>query len=667
MFKQLICSRSSGFQGLRALLVALLLGLFAAFAAHADDDFLDPEVAFKFSSTEKTGEVEIHFAIADGYYMYRERFAFAVKQGQATLGEPQLPGGHIKFDETFNKNVETYRGALVVRVPISRASGPFDLEVTSQGCADKGICYPPAQHIVHVSGAALVPAVAGNTTTAQPGQANANDAATRPGQANVNGAATHPGQVDTHGEATAPTDQGGQGALSNPSAANAAPPFLDRFFSADYAQSILQHGGLFGILGFFFAGGVVLSLFPCSLPMIPILSSIIVGEGAQVTRVRGFTLSVAYVLGMALVFAALGVAAAAIGQSLGGWLQNPWVLGIFAVLIAALACVLLAGRDLQLPARLQNQLNSISQRQAGGKFVAVFVMGALSAVVVGACMTAPLAAILLFIAHTGSVALGATALFAMGVGNGVPLLIVGLGAGALLPRAGVWMDGVKRFFGMMLLAVAFWLVTPVMPITLSMLLGALWLLFAAALLHLFDRSAAPTSVWWRFGKGLGAALAVWAVALVAGVAAGSSDPLKPLAVFAGAQSGGAQAANAEPAFARVKSSAELDRALRAGQRVAMLDFYADWCTSCKEMEKLTFTDPRVRARMASMDLLRADVTANNSDDQALLKRFRLFGPPGIILFDAQGRELGRVVGYQSPDLFLKSLDRAVGSQAALAS
>jgi thiol:disulfide interchange protein DsbD len=628
-------------RGFHTLVAALLLGLFAVATAHADDDFLDPEVAFKFSSAEKPGEVEVRFAIADGYYLYRERFAFAVKSGQATVGQMQLPPGHVKFDQTFNKDVETYRGNLVLHVPVASASGPFDLAVTSQGCADKGICYPPAEHVVHVSGAALMSA---GGQTAVPGQTSDSG---RQG-----------------GNATEESASGGRGGNTTDASAS----FLERFFSADYAQSVLQKDGLLAILGFFFAGGVVLSLFPCSLPMIPILSSIIVGEGTHVTRARGFVLSVAYVLGMALVFAVLGVAAAAIGQSLGGWLQNPWVLGIFAALIAVLACLLLAGRDLQLPEGLQNRMNAISQRQAGGKLAAVFVMGALSAVVVGACMTAPLAAILLFIAHTGSVALGATALFAMGIGNGVPLLVVGLGAGALLPRAGTWMDGVKRFFGMMLLAVAFWLVTPVLPSAIAMLLGALWLLFAAAVLHLFDRSADTSSIWRRFGKGLGAALAVWAVALVAGVAAGSSDPLKPLAVFAGSRTGGgASTAAAGPAFAPVKSPGELDRALGAAQRVAMLDFYADWCTSCKEMEQLTFTDPRVQARMAAMNLLRADVTANNGNDQALLKRFRLFGPPGIILFDAQGREVGRVVGYQSPELFLKSLDRALGAHPAIAS
>ncbi|KAG0193373.1 hypothetical protein DFQ28_005603 [Apophysomyces sp. BC1034] len=600
------------------LVVALLLGALASSAVRADDDFLDPRDAFKFSSVEKPGAVELHFEIASGYYLYRERFAFGVKSGDATLAAPRLPAGKVKFDQTFNKDVETYRGNLVVTVPITHASGAFDLSVTSQGCADQGICYPPAEHVVHVSGPALTGGLAG---------------------------------AQAAGDGNAPSS-----------------PFVERFFSADYAQAVLQRDGLLAVLAFFFAGGIVLSLFPCSLPMIPILSSIIVGEGGRVTRTRGFALSAAYVLGMALVYALLGVLAAAIGQSLGAWLQSPWVLGVFAVLIAGLACVLLAGRDLQLPQGLQDRVNALSQRQSGGRFAAVFVMGALSAIVVGACMTAPLAAILLFIAHTGSIGIGAASLFAMGMGHGVPLLIVGIGAGTLLPRAGRWMDGVKRFFGMILLAVALWLVTPVLPGTVSMMLVALWLLFAAAALHLFDRSADTVSIGVLLSKGLGAALAVWGIALLIGVAAGSSDPLRPLAIFAGARSGEARHTHATaPTFAAVRSTAELDRALGAAPRAAMLDFYADWCTSCKEMEQFTFSDERVRARLASMSVLRADVTANDQDDQALLRRFRLFGPPGIIFFDAQGRELGRVVGYQSPELFLKNLDRALGAQRPLSS
>ncbi|SAK76216.1 protein-disulfide reductase [Caballeronia catudaia] len=576
-------------------------------AARAADDFLDPDVAFKFSATEKPGEVDVRYKIADGYYMYRERFAFAVKSGDATIGAAQLPAGKVHFDQTFNKDVETYRGELLIRIPVTKASGPFQLAVTSQGCADGGICYPPMEKTYRVRGEALQPAGAAPSAPAHESQG----------------------------------------------------PWFERVTSADYAQSMLEGGGFFTVVGLYFLAGMVLSLLPCSYPMIPILSAIIVGEGARVTRTRGFALSVSYVIGMALVYTALGIAAALIGQSLGAWLQNPWVLGAFGVLLAAFAITLVSGADIALPERWQSGVNEVSQKRSGGKFAAVAVMGALSALVVGACMTAPLFAVLAFIAHTGNAVLGGAALFAMGIGLGVPLLVIGLGAGSVLPRAGAWMDGVKVFFGVILLAAALWIVWPVIGGVAQMLLAALWLLIAAASLGLFSSGAAqPIGMWKRVARGIGAAFAVWAATLLVGLAAGSTDPLRPLALLSAR--GGSQAATAQnegPTFARVRSSAELDSAVKAAARPAMLDFYADWCVSCKEMEKLTFADSRVQARLAQLSLLRADVTANNADDQALLKRFRLFGPPGIIFFDAQGNEVARVVGYESADTFLKSLDR----------
>ncbi|KWF20451.1 protein-disulfide reductase DsbD [Burkholderia pseudomultivorans] len=594
-----------------AVLLSLVLVLGGMSAARAADDFLDPSVAFKFNASESPGQVDVRFKVADGYYLYRERFAFAVKSGQATLGEPQLPAGHVKFDQTFQKNVETYRGELVIHVPVKQAAGPFELAVTSQGCADEGICYPPAEHVVKVDGAAL------SATAAAPGD----------------------------------TAAGGS--------------WFDKVTSADFAQSLLEGHGFFTIVALYFVAGVVLSLLPCSYPMIPIVSAIIVGHGARVTHARGFALSLTYVVGMALVYTVLGVAAALVGQSLGAWLQNPWVLGAFGVLLAVFAVLLISGRDIALPQRWQNGAAEASSARQGGHFAAVAAMGALSALVVGACMTAPLFAVLAFIAHTGNALLGGAALFAMGLGLGVPLLVVGVGAGTLLPRAGTWMDGVKVFFGIVLLAAALWIVWPVLGGAAKMVLAALWLLVAAAALGLFTSNAGAATIWRRLGRGLGAALAIWAATLLVGLAAGSTDPVKPLAVLASrtVASGGdasvaGPAAHDGPAFAAVRSGAELDALLKTSPQPVMLDFYADWCVSCKEMEHLTFTDSRVRARLAQLHLVRADVTANNADDQALLKRFGLFGPPGIIFFDRNGKEIARVVGYQAADTFLRSLDRA---------
>ncbi|CAR50574.1 protein-disulfide reductase DsbD [Burkholderia cenocepacia] len=592
-----------------AVLLSFVFVLGGLSVARAADDFLDPSVAFKFSASESPGQVDVRFKIANGYYMYRERFAFAVKSGQATLGEPQFPAGHVKFDQTFQKDVETYRDEVVVHVPVKQAAGPFELAVTSQGCADEGICYPPAEHVMKVDGAAL-------------------------------------------------------GAASSSGDTAAAGSWFDKVTSADFAQSLLEGHGFFTIVALYFVAGVVLSLLPCSYPMIPIVSAIIIGQGTRATHARGFALSLTYVVGMALVYTVLGIAAALVGQSLGAWLQNPWVLGAFGVLLTAFAVSLISGKDIALPERWQNGAAEASSARQGGHFVAVAAMGALSALVVGACMTAPLFAVLAFIAHTGNALLGGAALFAMGLGLGVPLLVVGVGAGTVLPRAGAWMDGVKVFFGIVLLAAALWIVWPVLAGGLKMVLAALWLLIAAAALGLFTPNAGAASIWRRLGRGVGAALAIWAATLLVGLAAGSTDPVKPLAVLAartvasgGAATAGAAAADG-PAFAPVRSSGELDALLKTSGRPVMLDFYADWCVSCKEMEHLTFTDARVQARLARLHLVRADVTANNPDDQALLKRFNLFGPPGIIFFDRNGNEIGRVVGYQAADTFLRSLDRA---------
>ncbi|AOP65930.1 protein-disulfide reductase DsbD [Burkholderia mallei] len=617
MFNRIPRHAQSRFRFLIAV-VAMLGVLFGtSLAARAADDFLDPAVAFKFSASEAPGQVDVHFKIADGYYMYRERFAFAVKSGSATLGEPQLPAGHVKFDPTFQKNVETYRGDLTIHLPIKQASGPFELAVTSQGCADEGICYSPAEHVARIEGAAL-------------------------------GAA-----------GTAPA---AAGAGADTSAADGG-SWYERVTSADYARSLLEGHGFLTIVALYFVAGMVLSLLPCSYPMIPILSAIIVGEGARATRARAFALSLTYVIGMALVYTALGVAAALVGQSLGAWLQNPWVLGAFALLLTVFALLLIGGVDITLPQRWQNGAAQTSGPRKGGRFAAVATMGALSALVVGACMTAPLFAVLAFIAHTGNALLGGAALFSMGIGLGVPLLVIGIGAGTLLPRAGAWMDGVKVFFGVLLLAAALWIVWPVLNAASQLGLGALWLLIAAAALGLFTPHSGSSSVWRRLGRGLGAALAIWAATLLVGLAAGSTDPLRPLAVLAAraapnnGPAGAGAGAHEGPAFAPVRSIAELDEIVKTSTRPVMLDFYADWCVSCKEMEHLTFTDARVGARLSQMHLVRADVTANSPDDQALLKRFGLFGPPGIIVFDANGQERGRVVGYQSADRFLRSLDR----------
>jgi thiol:disulfide interchange protein DsbD len=420
----------------------------------------------------------------------------------------------------------------------------------------------------------------------------------------------------------------------------------------------LAHAGFFTNLFFFFLAGLGLALTPCVFPMIPILSGIIAGQGQHVSRGRGFALSAAYVLGMAVTYSAAGVAAGLTGTLISAALQNSWVLGGFALVFVVLSLSMFGFYDLQLPSSLQSKLSDEAGHLQGGRGIGVFLMGALSALIVGPCVAAPLAGALLYIGQTGDAVLGGAALFAMALGMGVPLLLVGLSAGTLLPRAGLWMEGVKKFFGVLLLGTAVWLVSPVIPVAAQMMAWAVLLIVPAIYLHALDPLPPTARGWQRFWKGCGVIMLLVGAALLIGVLAGNRDPLQPLGGLRG--QGQAQAAEAPHLpFERVKTLGELEARVKAAGKPVMLDFYADWCVSCKEMERFTFADPAVRAKLAGFTLLQADVTANSDDDKALLQRFGLFGPPGILFFDAQGKEVKavKVVGFQEPGEFLKSLAR----------
>lgn len=570
--------------GIAALLLALFVMLFAPLAA-AKDDFLPPEEAFRFSAkTLDSNTAEVTYGIADGYYMYREQFAFSATG--ARLGTPSFPKGKVKFDDAFQKDVETYRGSVTIRVPFE-ASGAFTLKATSQGCADAGLCYPPMQSSIALE--------VGSTVTG------------------------------TNGGSAAPLPRDEMGAI----------------------ESSLKSRRLTVIAPLFLLLGLGLAFTPCVLPMVPILSSIIVGDKAGTSRWRGLALSAAYSLGMAIVYTLLGIGAGLAGEGLAATLQNPWVLGAFALLMVALSLSMFDLYTLQMPAFVQERLLRTSEKQAAGKFAGVFVMGALSALIVGPCVAAPLAGALVYISSTRDVLIGGGALFSMAVGMSIPLLLVGLSAGTLLPRAGAWMDSVKRFFGVLMLATAWWMVSPVIPARMQMAGWAILGVGYAA--YLFRPSRRGVLV-----KGMGLVFAGFGAVQAGGLVTGGQDPLAPLAHLDRANSPHVE-------FVRVTSVADLEAAVaRSSGKTVMLDFYADWCVSCKEMEKLTFSDPRVQRQFAEMVLLQADVTANNANDKALLKRFGLFGPPGIIFFDPAGRELprARVVGYQNADRFLESLSVA---------
>jgi thiol:disulfide interchange protein DsbD len=573
-----------------AALLWLLLACSILFGANAraEDAYLEPDVAFKFSARMRDPQtIAVTYEIADGYYMYRERFKFAAVG--ATLGAPQIPPGKVKFDETFQKNVETYRKSVTITIPV-RAGAMFTLTATSQGCADAGLCYAPQD-----ASARLVGSLDGSAAAVAP----------LPASASASGA---------------PESELGS------------------------IAAVLDGGKLLIILPAFMLLGLGLAFTPCLLPMVPILASIIVGEGANVKRARGFILALAYSLGMATVYTALGVGAGLAGEGLGATLQNPWVLGAVGVLMVGMALSMFGFYQLQLPAALQTRLVDASGRQSGGKLAGVFAMGAISALILGPCVAAPLAGALVYISQTRDVVVGGAALFAMAMGMSIPLLLVGLSAGSLLPRAGAWMDAVKRFFGVLMLAMAIWLTSPVLAPALQMLAwSALLLGYAIYLL----RSARHWGAMLLAG-----AFAILGAIELTGLATGGRDPYAPLAQLGvGEQHSGL-------VFKRIKTVAELDSALAAtGGKTVMLDFYADWCVSCKEMEKLTFTDARIKAALANTVLLQVDVTANDAADKAMLKRFGLFGPPGIIFFDGAGAEIAgsRVIGYQNPDKFSASL------------
>ena len=423
------------------------------------------------------------------------------------------------------------------------------------------------------------------------------------------------------------------------------------------AQRTLQSGSLWRIGGAFLVFGLLLSFTPCVLPMVPILSSIIVGEG-EVTRRRGLLLAIAYSLGMALVYTGMGVAAGLAGEGLAGALQQPWVLLTFSALLVGLALSMFDVYQLQLPSGLQTRLSAAGGRVRGGRMAGVFLMGALSALIVGPCVAGPLAGALLYISQTGNAWIGGWALFAMATGMSVPLLLTGLSAGSLLPRAGAWMNGVKRLFGLLLIAVAIWMVMPVFPVTVNMLLWGGFAILCATFLHVGQALPAGSGAGACARKALGVLFLVGGLFQLIGAASSGRDVLQPLAHLRG----GGAAVEAQQ-FTRIRTVAELDQALGAGGPPVLLDFYADWCVSCKEMERMTFSDPKVAAALKNLRLLQVDVTANNADDRALMKRFKLYGPPGIIVFDQTGKEIpaSRVIGFLGPAPFLDRLQGALPS------
>ena len=600
------------------------MAAFSEFSGASNTEFLPPEKAFIAQVAQLTpNTVEVGFSVAPGYYLYKEKFAF--QSADVLLQPPAQPPGIAHFDETFQKNMEIYRESVRFTVNVSESKNrPWVLEVLYQGCADKGLCYPPMKLSAQVKGQQIE--ILSNEMV-----------------------------VGTSATINTPIRE-----APAPIAATGGPQSL---------QSALQSGRWSLIVGAFFVAGLLLSFTPCVLPMLPILSSLIVGQtsGPQATpvsRLRGLSLAASYALGMACIYSGLGIAAGLAGVGLAAYFQQPWILILFALALSVFALSMFGLFELHLPSWILQPLHRLLHQLPGGKLLGVFLMGGLSALIVSPCIAPPLAGALVFISQTGNVALGGTALFAMAMGMSVPLLLLGVSSRSWLPQSGAWMHEVKRLFGLLLLGVAIWTVQPLLPGSLVLALWGMLLLSGAVIL--FDSS--PSSQHHAASRRLmrscgGAILGVYGLLQIIGAASGGENPWQPLKHWTEIRNVPSSDINnsTELQFQPIHSLAELKTALQqaAGQPV-MMDFYADWCIACKQMERYTFTDVQVKTRLQAARLLRINVTNNTREDQELMRHFQVFGPPAYLFFDNQGQEIAsaRVIGYQSKGDFLKSLERA---------
>lgn len=574
-------------------------------------EFLEPDQAFKLDiSSEDSQTLKANFVIAPGHYLYRQRINFKLNEADkdvALITETSFPKGEMKQDPNFGKS-EVYHQALSVLVKLQYLKPhPEKLDVIAsfQGCSEKGLCYSPIEKTLSVAIPAESAPIKDKSTSA-------------------------------------------------PSSAN------DQVDSDEDANTLLKGGNLWLIILGFFGFGLLLSLTPCVFPMIPILSGIIVGQGQQTSKSHSFYLSVAYTLGMAFSYTLAGIAAGLSGQLISAALQNPWVLGTSAFVFVLLALSMFGFYELQLPSSMESSVLNFTNRIKGGKFISVFIMGVLSALIVSPCVAAPLAGALLYIGQTHDVVLGGAALFALSLGMGVPLLIVGASAGALLPKAGGWMVAVRNLFGVLMLGMAIWLISPVIPPVVQMLLWAALLIVSSIYLHALDALPSTKNNWSMFWKGIGVILLLYGVSLFLGALSGGQNPLQPLSGLHSVATTNDTSTSLE--FKRVKNTKDLEKAIEdARGKYVMLDFYADWCAACKEYERLTFRDAKVASHLKNVVLLQADVTKNSAEDVTLLKQFKLFGPPAISFFDKNGNEnaSSRIVGYKDATDFISNLNKTI--------
>ncbi len=566
-----------------------------------EDELLQPDQAFEFfASVKDERSLHVNWRIAEGYYLYREKVQLELLNADGVkLGKYDIPRGTPHHDEAFG-DVETFHNELSFDLQLSRtnlAAQTVTLQAKFQGCADRGVCYPPMSKTIDLN---LPPAL--QSTTLQ----------------------------------------------------SAAPELSEQ----DQIVQSLHKDNLAMTLLSFFGFGLLLSLTPCIFPMIPILSGIIVGHGNRITTGRAFLLSLSYVIASALTYTAFGILAALFGSNLQSTFQQPWIIALFSGIFVALSLSMFGFYHLEAPKALQAKLHNSSERHRDGSLWGAAIMGALSSLIVGPCVAAPLAGALIYIGQTGDAVLGGSALFALGLGMGVPLLLLGASAGKLLPKAGNWLNSTKAVFGVIMLAVAVWMLSRILPANVIMMLWAMLLILPAIYLSAVDPLPESSSGWRKLWKGLGLMMLAYGLLLLIGFSLGNSNPLKPLQGLG--LSTAKAAADPGITFERVDTIAALENRIQqaaANHQPVMLDFYADWCISCKEMEAYTFADPRVKQALKGYVMLQADVTKNSEADKALLAKFKLIGPPAILFFglDRQEKTANRVIGNQDAETFIKSL------------
>jgi len=569
-----------------------------------EDDLLPAEQAFQFLATVKDANtLRVNWIIADGYYLYKDKTSLALNSTPSVqLGKISLPQGTPYHDEAFGQ-VEIFHQELSFDVPIIRSSKlaeSITLTAKYQGCADRGVCYPPMESKIEL----LLPKMAELTI--------------------------------------------------KPSSKPAI-----KLSEQDQIFQSLQSDSFALTLLSFFGFGLLLAFTPCIFPMIPILSGIIVGQGDSVTPRKAFLLSLSYVLASALTYTGFGILAALFGSNLQTVFQEPWIIAVFSGIFILLSLSMFGFYNLELPKAFQSKVHHSSDSHRDGSYLGAGIMGALSSLIVGPCVAAPLAGALIYIGQTGDVILGGSALFVMGFAMGSPLLLLGASAGSLLPKAGHWLNSTKVIFGVLMLAVSVWMLDRILPASVTMLLTSGLFIIPAIYLRATEPLPEIDSGWHKLWKGLGVMMLIYGTLLLIGLSMGNSNPLQPLQGFA---SGKSIEQEHGLKFKKITSLSDLDQVLEQAQinnQWVMLDFYADWCISCKEMEAYTFTDTKVKNRLSNFILIQADVTENNDNDQALLKHFNLIGPPAILFFapDKKERKNARVIGYQKTDVFLANINQ----------